>query len=896
MDVHPFFIVRVSGGDFNELNLLRLRKSYDSTLSLINEKKKLASISSELCDILYEKVSEAHNQKDRHILIEAKRDIYNNRFLALQKCDAIRRYSNSVETTLLADYVDSYKKINFLGQKTARSFNSELKIVRKKLNELSKNDTVKKGLLLSSYDFFKLAEERYWDYSNSSPDDWDTSIEYGIAKYISRIYTKTSPFSTFTHIGFGQFLNCSKNNGETLYSTSDINNNDIYSEVLLNRYLYKYLYTLLSEIPDFLEYFEVRLNPTINVTNSSIHYFTNKGNTESIQTIRSNPTLLAIYNYLLDKEYKFSDLQKFISANSDTEKRKIQVFIKRLINIGFLDCYISSIQASNPSWHINLKDWLKNIDIGSSLKNEVIELLEYFEVAILRYQSSDSLKREKIVSKIFSKYKEACKKLRATENLETFPDEVDDSSNSKKSFYEYKTATKFTFDTHQMLYEDTYCSVPFKMDREVCEDIVELLDMYIRWLIPYERNIANKEKMTGFFLSNYRKDQKIDLLEFYESFQKRNNKSSNSKPDSKLSQLFYDTFEPIDKDSVSIDYESFTKNIKKKNLYPSGGFNLISSHAAFLQFFKEEDKAFAVINGLLPGFGKMFSRFIANNDTFINSIREENKACMEGTMWAEDMDSSFFNANIHPPLMPYEITFPGSQNLLSKEKRIFLHDVGVEYDDKRNGLNLFHKKTKKKVYVFDLCFQNQSLRSDLYQFLDKFTLIQYVSSNALFMQEMSILQRKLKEQRKNKNFRILKIPRVDIDNKIIIQRKSWFIPKELLPVKESHESQSSYFIRVNEWRIKNKLPDELFIKIVYPQERSDLDEEILKELGRDDYKPQYISFDNPFFVEIFSSACRKIPRTLKLTEMLPNSSQLLQFGQGKRVTEFIVQWNSKNNL
>ena len=69
-----------------------------------------------------------------------------------------------------------------------------------------------------------------------------------------------------------------------------------------------------------------------------------------------------------------------------------------------------------------------------------------------------------------------------------------------------------------------------------------------------------------------------------------------------------------------------------------------------------------------------------------------------------------------------------------------------------------------------------------------------------------------------------------------------------------------------------------------------IDPEQMKKLGRDDYKPQYISFRNPFLVKLFEKSLIKVPETLKLEEMLPASNQLVQIVNSRYVTEFVVQW------
>jgi hypothetical protein len=60
--------------------------------------------------------------------------------------------------------------------------------------------------------------------------------------------------------------------------------------------------------------------------------------------------------------------------------------------------------------------------------------------------------------------------------------------------------------------------------------------------------------------------------------------------------------------------------------------------------------------------------------------------------------------------------------------------------------------------------------------------------------------------------------------------------------------------------------------------------------SRDDYKPQYICFHNPFLVALFARLLPKVPHRLTIEEMLPNSEQLLTLGAQQHVTEWVMHW------
>ena len=136
-------------------------------------------------------------------------------------------------------------------------------------------------------------------------------------------------------------------------------------------------------------------------------------------------------------------------------------------------------------------------------------------------------------------------------------------------------------------------------------------------------------------------------------------------------------------------------------------------------------------------------------------------------------------------------------------------------------------------------------------------------------------------------------PRVVFEDRLIMQRKSWLIPKESLPVVGGKESEWLCFQKMNEWRLSLGIPDEVFIHLSPRRGGSaDIKPEETRRLGRDDHKPQYINFTNPFLTNLFKKMIAKATGTLKIEEMLPNSKQLITLSDKRYVTEFVIQWYS----
>ncbi|MDQ1353312.1 MAG: hypothetical protein QG657_3618, partial [Acidobacteriota bacterium] len=321
------------------------------------------------------------------------------------------------------------------------------------------------------------------------------------------------------------------------------------------------------------------------------------------------------------------------------------------------------------------------------------------------------------------------------------------------------------------------------------------------------------------------------------------------------------------------------------------------SYGSFVQFFAEKDdqgreRLMGALNASFPGFGKMVSRFLhIFDDAVTDDMRAWNRSLIkQDQLFLEDSDASFFNANLHPPLMPHEIHMPNGQHSLPPENQIPITELQVKVDDTGSRLQLLHTPTQKRVYVFDLGFQGHMGRSQLFQLLEKFTLAEY-----LFCYPMVSAVNSFYPAGATREIRA--IPRVLYEDRIVLQRRTWYIPAELLPNRQPGETDWAWFYRVNEWRRRLGIPEEVFIFVVdrYAGQGSRPLPPGKKppRPSPDDYKPQYISFKNPFLMELLEKAMTRVPDTLKVVEMLPNSQQLPTLGSHRHIMEFVIHWYTK---
>lgn len=258
IDVFPHQLFRLAAGPIDEFKQLDLNDSYalaNLTIALTEEVEKARQ---ELCDCLYAEIQNHSESPDfQKRLLNFKRDVFNLRRLNDP------RYHDLMATLppLVQNRLDHLKKLvgdlNILKEKGEKTFQQELENSEENLRQLAKNDALLKGLTLSSQTLLKNAIEfsKTGQFDNTRKK---TQTIESLIKYLSRMYAKTSPFSSFTNLAVGD-LTDNHSNPITFEGNPDRTRN----HVRLNNFLLAYLKDLLLSHPDLRKYFDIRVNPTV---------------------------------------------------------------------------------------------------------------------------------------------------------------------------------------------------------------------------------------------------------------------------------------------------------------------------------------------------------------------------------------------------------------------------------------------------------------------------------------------------------------------------------------------------------------------------------------------------------------------------------------------------------
>ena len=944
MKIFPHILSRIGGETFDVWGQVDLTELKGCIASLTNSQKERQASKEILTADLLEYIRTLTDTRHQNVLQNFRRDIFNERPLKAAALDSCKQ----LLTPVLCAGVDHYLKLCDLQAQLlsqySNTFNNTLVECRKHLQALSNNESLRKGLLLSSRTLFdSLNSFRLADASQFR--NKEARIEESLIKYMTRITTKTSPFSTFNNLAPGSLVE----NRINPIQIKTMGNAGIDSTMLLNNYIYQYLRDLFMAWKPFFLQLHLRVNPTIIYNSDHYLFLTNSRNTEAFQRIPLSPVI----SYILEtvgefvEGIRFRDLVSKMMEDIDASAEDLESHVKRLLDLGLLE-FAFGVSGIDPKWDIALIEKLKTFDTTDvPLVIELIDVLQRLRTIAEEVGQVDSAGREGKLAQAYKMLRDICLKIHEAAGLPekerkdpeppkekvSLPVEakpLDDTTPRLEEFH-HVSATNFYLKPEQIFYEDTLRKITPEIDHSMLNELIGAFSQLVEDSSMFNGQRTDREKIASFLKENNAQNVPIPLLTFYELYSRETRKEDEEKQ--KLEEERKKQGEnaaPVQNEEQKIPastrkrferMRSWNEHLHKMitPLVPEAGGEVRFTHqhikelcnvvglesnddaapnsfSVFTQLFVEYDenglpRLKGTLNGNLPGYGKMLSRFLhmlpAN---VVNDIREWNGMLNEDdNLLIEDTDASFFNANLHPPLLKYEIRTPGGHNALPPQQQLPLSDFVVTVDERTETPALIHKPTGKRSYVFDLGFQGQLGRSGLFRILNKFSTSDFPGATGSLNVINVAFESKQTAQDPEKK-RIIHRPRIVYEDRMVLQRKGWLIDKSLLPFRKPNEVDSAYYLRIQHWREANSIDAHVFVCANPTLGKKVNDNDSMKKLGRDDYKPQYIDLTNPIFINLFEKLMEKVPKALKIEEMLPSPDHLLKIDDKRFVTEYIVHW------
>ena len=304
----------------------------------------------------------------------------------------------------------------------------------------------------------------------------DRQLEVGLFTYLSRVATKTSPFSTFMSTGRGRWVH-----DEALFAHTDSWQRVSAVELKwtsAHRIAYE-----LARLPEVRSTLTLRANPSLTAEGQHLCLLGwQKG--ETVLRVTSSPTIQYI-------------LQLLVQADTPEQRGKIREFLDRLIKIGLLQLDVG-IPDQEPDYPGRLLEWLQSLAQGrqqlhSPRVEAIIPLLQQIHASLQCYATTtQAARRFELRNMIFEAL------ARCYQHLELA--QRGSAASSKVAFYE-NTLIKGL---------DLRCSL--EGWQKVLDDLalVQELNALFDWCLPIRQGLV------AFFVDHYGSASEVDLLRFYE--------------------------------------------------------------------------------------------------------------------------------------------------------------------------------------------------------------------------------------------------------------------------------------------------------------------------------------------------------------------------------------------
>jgi len=613
--VFPYYIIRKSGLSYNDLSHLIADESNLVIKELLEVETTLHSTKNRLLRKLEEKLKIESDLSVKNSLYKLKRSIKKNNYNFSDNFNEnIEAFRNEIEL-----YSKLKIKLDSLRQRGELVFEKEHKVLSKVIFRLSRSEALRNGLLLSSLSLLKRSN-RYL--RENTPTKKKQSTELAIVRYLARICTKTSPFSSFTTLSLGH-LNKEYSSGKQC-ANRPIKNSKIY----LNNLLIGHYTRLLIQIPTFCDCLKIRVNPSLIETEDNLMAIIGSYNFELVQNAPSSKSISRLLEIIVKNKaiHRGQLIQKF-SKNRE-QFNSINNFLNSMIDHGFLEYEIFDV-GNIKDWHIEFGNFLLELNLGDDLIIGVGNTFRKLNTILLDYEQNQFNERQRIQKDIFESLMSIHYRI---------CEQINDGVQDKK--------VAFPFNEENILYENVYEDLSMQLDKAEIEVLINKFNFFLEHIYSEgEYPLENKIKHVAKNIDTSKFPMPITY--FYDLFLKS---KEEKKEITEHSILDYFTEIQADHLSAEIKKEALQKLLSKKK-------RSIQSYGMLTQVYSENGKYIFVLNSFFHGFGRLYGRYLFDLDEGVtNEIRKWNSMQKENEeLYIENSDPSYNAANIHPLLLDKEL-------------------------------------------------------------------------------------------------------------------------------------------------------------------------------------------------------------------------------------------------
>ncbi|MBW3569863.1 MAG: lantibiotic dehydratase family protein [Gemmatimonadetes bacterium] len=876
------FVCRVSGAPADTVDGLRPERTLAVLGRLEATERRLHDAREQVSQLLFGAIGAAQERPGRNKLITLKRELYNLKPQPAERMDAALAGVDASTAQAVRAFAADVERARGLEAELRQAYEAETPELRRRFRALLRDADFRKGLMVSSRSLYG-ALDRYAAAADSGDvHGRDEKTERGLLRYYTRMAMKATPFATFCAIIPGAFAGDADGEAEgATRFTADPRAKR--SFVRANKFLYGLFFDHLKTRPAVRHALQVERNPTLRAENGRLVFLTAIEGREVFQRLADNEVLQLIASRFADRGAPtLGELIRALSSDPEIDAtfEEAEAYLNKLIEIGFLRFH-TGIREQDADWDLPFRALLNRIDDDHARQTSAV--LAVLRERIEAYTDAGVDERERIIAQVHAQIEAALESMEISGRLRK----------------------------DMPFYEDATSGASARI--ALTPGVRRSLSRFEEWVRATARLAwprAEQASMRHFFDDFYGADGQgargVPLLKFYEDFYREHFKAHVEK-EARLRGGgrrdpgdTYDLGNPFGLQSIrdlSDARQRLTEVIRRAwadapdapaiDLSPQAveqalqGVETLSGVPRSMGAFglvvpaerQGDDPAF-VLHGAsyTAGYGKYFSRFLYMlPDDVQEDVRRAN-AALTGEMLAEICGDAQFNANLHPPLLRWEISYPTGESGAT-EDQLRSSEILVHADpEDPQSLALVHGPTGRRVIPVDLGFLNPRMRPPLYQLLSRFTPpVMYAPSlpdspepprtphgpNAdgaaaqpaagadPGMGAAEAVQTPDGDAPKDREIEgaaqdgtvaaqpdagaapaagqptaeekppaILHRPRITFGGSVVLARRRWMVPAPLFPQRRPDESAADFFLRVNRWRVENGIPQTVYLRLL----------------------------------------------------------------------------------
>ncbi|MGH2508435.1 MAG: lantibiotic dehydratase, partial [Ktedonobacteraceae bacterium] len=482
-------VVRVAGLPMDSLLPLR----FDQTMKVIDDlfakEHWLQSQAEALSEALYSAIGAIEDKKIRYHLMALRRAIYHVQLPKTLGAHVWAALPAELAHTIRA-WIADMEQLQALFTGGQETLEAEWTVKSREIQRLAQLEIFQQGLVLASKDLYADVVRWLQDGSEGSLLR-DRQLELGLLTYLSRMATKTSPFSTFMSSGRGTWVD----DGPILASTTPWQRR---STVELNWSIAQRIASEIVRWPEIRPYLTLWVNSSLIEDEANLSFLGWKPSTgkrsETVTKLTNSPItqhVLQIISSIEDPTY-VAVIQEIARMYPQREEIEIQRGLDYLIETGLLE-----LDLGIP-------------DLSSDYLGQLLSCLQQFHGQ--RVEAISSLLQKVCTSlQAYSVTEQAKERYKLRDTIYTILAHI---------YQQLSLPVRgVALPAHNVFYENTLlegsdirCSLA--KSQEILSDLALLQQVSVL----YDQHLPSRLATTAFFVDHYGTDAQISLLRFYEDF------------------------------------------------------------------------------------------------------------------------------------------------------------------------------------------------------------------------------------------------------------------------------------------------------------------------------------------------------------------------------------------